>query len=71
MKVDLVSGDDWSGLYIENKLMMENHSLNVSRVLQLLSDHGIIAGFKEITADEDWLEERGRLPEELNEVVSA
>jgi hypothetical protein len=71
MKIDLVLGDDWVGLYCDGELEMENHSLDVYHVLKLLADKGLLEGFKGHVSDEEWLEERGCLPESLSEVKLA
>jgi hypothetical protein len=70
MNIDLVRGDDWEGIYLDGFLQLENHSLRLSDVLELLMDQQI-DGFHQHTADEEWLEERGRLPENLSEVQLA
>jgi hypothetical protein len=57
------SSGDWIGLYHDGKLITEGHSLSGREVLGLL-------GFKveEKEAQEDWLEERGNLPQLLKDV---
>ena len=62
-KIALVDGDCWKGLYINEKLIIENHSLSIYDVLDALK-----IKYKYIAVDEDWLEEFGRLPENLSEV---
>ena len=34
MKIRLLEVDDWQGLYIDDKLIMENHSLELYSVIQ-------------------------------------
>ena len=73
MKITLVNGDDWEGIYIDNELMMENHSLHLGRTLKLIQDKmsgrmDKIEHLSEIVADGEWLEERGCLPKKLDEV---
>ena len=36
MKIRLIEVDDWQGLYINDTLVMENHSLELSRVIRKL-----------------------------------
>lgn len=67
MKVTLIRGCDWEGLYIADKLVMENHVLSAAdlfRKLKGTSFHGW--NIKEV--DDDWLAEVGSLPESLKEV---
>lgn len=62
-KITFVDGDDWEGLYINNKLVLENHSLRISDVLKAL---GI--KYESIIADDEWLASCGNLPENLADV---
>lgn len=69
MNIALVSGDDWQGLYLNGELVMQNHSLRLVDVLQCLTDRcDDICDFKQITADEEWLESWGNLPQRLDAV---
>lgn len=63
MKIALVDGDDWKGLYIDGKLVMENHQLSVYDILDAIS-----IKYKYVPVDEDWLMARGHLPDKLSEV---
>lgn len=65
-KITFVNGDDWEGLYINGKLIMENHCLDVFRVLNAI---GIDYNF--LDADVEWLVNLGRLPENLTDVKEA
>lgn len=62
-KITFVSGDDWKGLYVDGKLVYENHSIPNYIVLDKL---GI--DYDEIEADLDWLDKVGCLPEKLSQV---
>ena len=62
-RVTLVFGPDWEGLYLDGFLVEENHGLRVAEVLEHL---GIVFDTK--YADQEWIEERGRLPDTLGEV---
>lgn len=62
-KVTFADGDDWNGLYVDGELMAENHSLRPTDVLDAL---GI--PYERVSCDQDWLEENGRLPQQLKEV---
>lgn len=63
MKVTFVDDNcgDWQGLYIDGKLVMENHQLGLYEVLDAI---GI--KYKYVQADADWLSSVGRLPEKLS-----
>lgn len=63
-KVTLVSmNDDWYGLYIDGKIVMQDHALSVQEVLRALK---IKFEYKE--CDSEWSEDKGDLPDELDEV---
>lgn len=62
-KVVFVSGDDWEGLYIDGKLVLENHSLEPRQVLDKL---GI--KYERRDADAEWLADTGNLPQDLKDV---
>jgi hypothetical protein len=49
MKIRLLEVDDWQGLYIDDKLIMENHSLELYSVIQILLPN---ADFKVAYLDE-------------------
>jgi hypothetical protein len=61
--VGFVSCDDWQGLYINGKLVEQGHHIRIDDLLQHL---GIEC--REIHPDDDWLVERGSLPENLEDV---
>ena len=58
-----VRGDDWEGLYLQGKLVEEGHRVRMEEIFRHL---GVQVEF--IEADEAWLCERGRLPEDLKDV---
>lgn len=66
-RVVIALGDDWSGLYIDGKLVHEGHNIDETWMASLLSEHlGI-----DMTAewvDLDWIYDRGRLPESIEDV---
>jgi len=67
MKITIINGDDWKGLYIDGKLVFENHQLEVDDFCQHCN---IEAEF--IEPDEQWFEQRliegSYLPENLVDV---
>lgn len=62
-KIVFVEGDEWEGLYIDNKLATEDHSLSVFEVLDLIG-----VNYKVVYPDDDWLYKVGKLPERLGKV---
>lgn len=68
MKPDavIVLGDDWEGLYLDGKLVEEGHSLDARMTLEAVG-----YDVKTMEADAEWLTDRGRLPDKLDEVVKA
>ena len=61
--VGYVSADDWKGLYLDGHLVEEGHRLEVDDVLRHL---GIECNYR--SPDDAWLEERGSLPKNFDEV---
>jgi len=69
MKIALVQGDEWQGLYLDGKLVLENHSLSARHVLEKLRDHSDdIQELSCLIVDEEWLDGQGSLPERLSDV---
>lgn len=63
MKIDIIHGDYWVGVYLDDKLVHEDHKITASQILNLLN---IPSTSREV--DLDWLDERGELPELLSEI---
>jgi hypothetical protein len=63
------SDNDWCGLYINGKLVYENHSIPTLTFAELMMSNQPIESFNMQYADSDWIYERENLPEDLNEVV--
>ncbi len=62
-KIDIVRGDDWMGVYENNELIYEGHSIDESTLLDLLRiKHEVVY------ADLNWLDSQGRLPIKLEDV---
>lgn len=65
---------DWEGLYFNNKLMIDGHSIDCGRLLTVLKSEGVIINFgnleiefKEITEEE--LDELGySFPRDLEDI---
>lgn len=58
----IAQGDDWSGIYIDGHLVYEGHSIHPMFLADVIEDFHIKY------VDLDWLEERGHLPSDLDEV---
>ncbi len=63
VKISIVYGDDWVGLYIDGKLAYDNHQINAEDLLDVLK-----IDYESFSCDLEWLEERGCLPDDLDEV---
>jgi hypothetical protein len=50
MKIRLLDLDDWKALYIDGKVVMQNHELNISDVIQMIAPD---ADFKVAYLDSD------------------
>ena len=66
LQVTRVSGGDWEGIYIDGKLVEEDHNVQ----LRDFAKHVGIT-LQEIEADLEWLEDEGSLPEVLLDVKVA
>ena len=64
MKITIVDGDDWKGLYIDGKLKLQGHSLYVTDVIEALTG----SRPESFEVDFDWMYEVGQLPDELSAV---
>lgn len=58
---------DWNGLYVDRKLVLEDHRLRPDDIVRCLVGH-TIATFAQGEVDPDYLYDVGNLPEDLNEV---
>lgn len=71
--IRLVHGDDWKGLYINNKLVLEGHNITIMDLFSILSYSYKDEKIKDIHVveywcDTDWLEDRGSFPKNFKEV---
>lgn len=72
-EVTIVNADDWKGLYIDGKLVFQNHSIRISDLVECLEEAGIKLGFEltegELTEDGyERIQDEGCLPDDLEEV---
>jgi len=63
MKLDIVRNDDWCGIYVDEILITENHTIELEDLLTLLK-----IPFQSKWVDTGWLFDRGNLPTHLSEV---
>lgn len=71
MRLTRVTSDDWEGLYLDDKLISQGHSVDVIYVLRrYIKNNGAIVLDEVVSypADEDWMKDRSDLPESLREV---
>lgn len=63
------SDGDWEGLYVDNELYTENHSLRPEDVFEIINDHHISEAVS-FEIDCDWLVEDqvGMLPNLLSDI---
>jgi hypothetical protein len=59
----LVDADDWVGLYRDGKLVSQGHRFTIRDVFELLN-----IDLKVLYPDDEWIYERGDLPNALGEV---
>ena len=76
LDIKYVSGEDWEGLYIHNKLVDETHSISFKQGFELICKYineiknvGEIA-FDIYEIDQEWLEGVGNFPEEFDDIPS-
>lgn len=65
-----VTGDDWTGIYIDGRLRAQGHSIPFSELMEALEEYTThkINFWEELEADIEWLEGEGYLPDTLAEV---
>lgn len=71
MKLTRVTSDDWQGLYLDDKLISQGHSVDVIYALRryIMKNGAIVLDeVSSCTADEDWMKDRSDLPESLRGV---
>lgn len=63
VKYTLVDADDWVGLYRDDKLVGQGHRFTIRDVFELLN-----IDLKVLYPDDEWIYERGDLPNKLAQV---
>lgn len=64
VKLTLAYGGDWEGFYLDNKLIADGHVVTATEILEKLG-----YSVDSVEVNQEWLESRGNLPENMEEVV--
>lgn len=70
MKADYVVAEDWEGIYIDDKLQLEGHSIQTPDAMKLTIENEVT----ELTVykiDQEYMEELGSLPESFSQLDSS
>ena len=67
-QIALVEADTWQGLYLNSKLVFQDHTIDVHRLMETVL-HRHIDGFDAYEVDCEWLDTVGNMPENLENVV--
>ena len=65
----VAKGEGWQGLYIDGVLTVEEHNISVERALEYALNFGPVTSLRVVFPDVNWLDDRGRLPDEFGDVV--
>lgn len=66
-EMTIVQGDDWVGVYVDNKLVTEGHDLDAFEAIDIVFQYSVTECEKQFV-DLDWLADRGNFPELLEDV---
>lgn len=61
-------GDDWSGIYVNDELVMEGHTIHSNDVFSIIQEYGLVESYEMKYIDQDWLENTGNLPANIFDV---
>ena len=74
MNVTYVIGEDWEGIYINNVLVNEGHKIRFNDGFEIICEHINKVErvdniqFSTYDIDQDWLEDKGSLPEKFEDI---
>lgn len=75
IKIIYISADDWCGIYVNNDLVIENHSIDfvygMKFIAKYISDNGIEVNqfiFEKYEIDQEWIEDMGNLPDDFSDI---
>lgn len=57
-QIALVLGDDWQAVFINDKLVFENHYITLKDISGIML-HKVFDSFDFLYVDQDWLDDRG------------
>lgn len=66
-KLTVVQGDDWEGIYVDEKLVSEGRSHDTLQAIVIAIEHKATGAVKRFV-DCAWLTDEGNLPDKLSEV---
>lgn len=61
------SNGDWCGIYIDNKLLTQEHSIPVHEWLDIVENQSIFTA-QSLEVSGDWLEEGGSFPQSFSDI---
>lgn len=68
--VDVINVDTWIGIYFNDRLVYEDHSISTRELLKLVDNRHIeLHGYWECSIE--WFENVGHFPEQLQDVMFA
>jgi hypothetical protein len=69
----LARGDDWSGLYRDDKLVFEGHEVRAEDLIREMGVDNIfrVVRVRVVRVDDAWLDARGCLPEKSAELKAS
>lgn len=76
IRIYLVSGDDWEGLYINGKLEKEGHRIDFSNGMKVIAEYinnemsASEIKFMNYYVNQEWLEDEGSFPENFRDIPS-
>lgn len=68
--VTLVTGEDWSGLYVNGVLVEQGHQIPQRHVIEHLARIEGEYTSESVIPNQQWIEDRGNLPNDLSEVIA-
>lgn len=69
-RMTFAQADDWVGIYIDNALMAEGHSIPAVEASEIAIDYGATT-VESRDVDLDWIHDMGNLPVLMEDVVWA
>lgn len=70
MKADYVVAEDWEGIYLDDKLQVEGHSIQTAEAMKLTIENEVTE-LSVYEIDQEYMEELGSLPESFSQLDSS